>query len=144
MGSIWQVGLKLIVNTIQQANIAPLKRLMLTGLINKSLYIGQPVHEHQTVIKKVLLTDKAKLTPEYCIYHSYTHPHDPPMEATYEHMLWNSTQAQYIWNLTKTIISRIGSTFDIRLTYSLPTNFLLSSYLMLKKLLPSSHPQFNI
>ena len=47
-----QVGLKLIVNTIQQADIAPLKRLMLTGLINKSLYIGQPAHEYQTVTKK--------------------------------------------------------------------------------------------
>jgi hypothetical protein len=97
---------------------------MLTSLINKSLYIGQPAHEYQTVIKKVLLTDKAKLTPAYCIYHSYTHPHDPPMEATYEHMLWNSTQAQYIWNLTRTIISQIGSTFDILSPYQIPLVFL--------------------
>ena len=119
-----QVGLKLIVNTIQQADIAPLKRLMLTSLINKSLYIGQPAHEYQTITKKVLLTDSAKLTPAYCIYHSYTHPHDPPTEATYEHLLWNSPQAQYIWNLTKSIISQMGSTFDILSPYQIPLVFL--------------------
>ena len=103
---------------------------MLTGLINKSLYIGQPAHEYQTVTKKVLLTDSAKLTPAlfhaymYCIYHSYTHPHDPPTEATYEHLLWNSPQAQYIWNLTKSIISQMGSTFDILSPYQIPLVFL--------------------
>ena len=136
-----QVGLKLIVNTIQQADIAPLKRLMLTGLINKSLYIGQPAHEYQTVTKKVLLTDSAKLTPAYCIYHSYTNPHDPPTEATYEHLLWNSAQAQYI---SGTSPKKLYLKLDLRLIDCLPTKFLLSSYLMLKKLPPSSHLRLNI
>ena len=113
---------------------------MLTSLINKSLYIGQPAHEYQTVTKKVLLTDKAKLTPAYCIYHSYTHPHDPPMEATYEHMLWNRRKH----SISGTSQEQLYLKLDLRLTYSLPTKFLLSSYLMLKKLLPSSHPQLNI
>jgi hypothetical protein len=119
-----QTGLKLIVNSIQQANISPLKRLMLTRLINKSLYIGQPAHEYQTVIKKVLLTDTAKLTPEHCIYHAYANPHYPPIVATYEHLLWNSPQAQYIWNLTKKIISQLGSNFDITSPYQIPLVFL--------------------
>ena len=119
-----QIGLKLIVNTIQQADISPLKRLMLTRLINKSLYIGQPAYEYQTVMKRVLLTDIAKLTPAHCIYHAYANPHDPLIEATYDHLLWNSTQAQYIWNLTKQIISQLGSTFDILSPYQIPLVFL--------------------
>ena len=119
-----QVGLKLIVNTIQQADISPSKRLMLTRLINKSLYIGQPAHEYQTVTKRVLLTDTAKLTPAHCIYHAYANPHELLIEATYEHLLWNSTQAQYIWNLTKQIISQLGSTFDILSLYQIPLVFL--------------------
>ena len=82
-----QVGLKLIVNTIQQADISPFKRLMLTRLINKSLYIGQPAHEYQTVTKRVLLTDTAKLTPAHCTYHAYANPHDSSIDATYEHLM---------------------------------------------------------
>ena len=39
-------------------------------------------------------------------------------------MLWNSTQAQYIWNLTRTILSQIGSTFDILSPYQIPLVFL--------------------
>ena len=97
---------------------------MLTRLINKSLYIGQPAHEYQTVTKRVLLTDTAKLTPAHCIYHAYANPHEPSIDATYEHLLWNSTQAQYIWNLTKQIISQLGSTFDILSLYQIPLVFL--------------------
>ena len=101
-----------------------MKRLMLTRLINKSLYIGQPAYEYQAVTKRVLLTDIAKLTPAHCIYHAYANPHDSSIDATYEHLLWNSTQAQYIWNLTKQIISQLGSTFDILSLYQIPLVFL--------------------
>ena len=60
-----QVGLKLVVNTIQQADIAPLKRSMLMSLINKSLCIGQPAHEYQTVIKKTEMRTSATGTLKY-------------------------------------------------------------------------------
>ena len=29
--------------------------------------------------------------PAYCIYRAHANPHDPPIEAAYEHLLCNST-----------------------------------------------------
>ena len=119
-----KVGLKLILNTIQQADISPLKRLMLTRIINKSLYIGLPAYEYQTVIKHVHPTNTAKITPPHCIYNLYTNPLAPPIEATYEHLLWHSPQAQYVWNLTKKIIIQLGAKFEITSLYEIPLVFL--------------------
>ena len=119
-----KVGLKLILNTIQQADISPLKRLMLTRIINKSLYIGQPAYEYQTVIKHVHPTNTAKITPPHCIYNLYTNPLALPIEATYEHLLWHSPQAQYVWNLTKKIIIQLGAKFEITSLYEIPLVFL--------------------
>ena len=97
---------------------------MLTRIINKSPYIGQPAYEYQTVIKHVHPTNTAKITPSHCIYNLYTNPLAPPIEATYEHLLWHSPQAQNVWNLTKKIIIQLGAKFEITSLYQIPLAFL--------------------
>ena len=78
-------------------------------------------------LKHVHPTNTAKITPPHCIhciYNLYTNPLAPPIEATYEYLLWHSPQAQYVWNLTKKIIIQLGAKFEITSLYEIPLVFL--------------------
>ena len=119
-----KLGLKDVMNSIQQADVSPLKRLMLTRLINKSLYIGQPAHEYQTVTKHVDPNDRCKITPQHCIYHLYSRPHEVPIPATYQYLLWDSPQAKFVWNLTRQLITQLGTNLEITSPYQIPLIFL--------------------
>ena len=101
-----------------------MKRLMLTRLINKSLYIGQPAHEYQTVTKRVLLTDTAKLTPAHCTYHAYANPHDSSIDATYEHLMNTYYGIVRKHSTSGTSQNKLYHNLDLLLIYCLSIKFL--------------------
>lgn len=111
-------GLTDIMKSIRNSLIPPKHKELLWKFINQGLYVGKVANEYQVNIKAVNPTNTPIITPPFCIY---THlAQNTVIEASYQWIFWESTQAQLIWKHVTQILLAIGRPLNIKSPYQIP------------------------
>ena len=111
-------GLTDIMKSIRNSLIPPKHKELLWKFINQGLYVGKVANEYQVNIKSVNPTNTPIITPPFCIY---THlAQNTVIEASYQWIFWESTQAQLIWKHVTQILLAIGRPLNIKSPYQIP------------------------
>ena len=115
-------GLSDIMKSIRTSIIPPKHKEFLWKFINQGIYVGQVANEYQTKLKAVNPMNIQIITPSFCIFNFLTQ--NNIIEASYQWIFWESTQAKLIWKHVTQILISIGRPINITSPYQIPLIFI--------------------